>query len=293
MLSTKALLTEADVLTFDADALDTFGASQSAVSTNLALKRQIAVQDWLHGHLRGAGYDPGKHTVLYPADAVLTSTGGTLTDRTSAASDKTTDDVPLASVFATPGTDVLYVGLAVPYRGLMVNMHEAVNANASVLTAQYWDGGAWTAFASLVNGTERVSGKTFSGGGLLTWSLPEDWAKRPISGDTSAAWRYYLRLKVSAALTSGTAAVSLLPVRRSRLTTPAAFYALHLLYSESWGVQRGEWERKADSYRKAADDTITLALKDLQEFDTEDTEAVSTASTPESPDPDLTTWERG
>jgi len=103
----------------------------------------------------------------------------------------------------------LYVGAPVPFRGLSVTMSADVNANASVLTVDYWDGSAWTALTNgshgYVDGTISA-GKTFGASGQIIWpTLPTDWATRQlVEGGTAPAQRtfYWVRLRVSAALSA-------------------------------------------------------------------------------------------
>lgn len=288
MLSTQDLLSEADVLAFDNEVLTVFGASAAAVRTNLNGKRLIAVQDWLHGELLRAGYRPEQHTARYPSASVLHLTGSTYADITTAASDKTIDDLALPTLLAS-STDRLLVSSTRPFKGLVVGMLDTVNSLTSSAIVEYWSGGQWLAL-SLTDATQVVTGKSFSGGGRITWTIPDDWAKRPVNAEST--WRYWVRLGVTVSPNAGTA-THLLPLLRSRLTTPAAHYALSLLYGESWGIQRGEWKDKAAEYQKMADRLLLSALKDLQEFDTTGAEAVSTVEEPAEPDPNLTTWERG
>jgi len=83
---------------------------------------------------------------------------------------------------------------------LPVDMDAAnVNANASVLTVEYWNGAAWVAVANMVDGTTVAAGKTMSGDGQITWTDPGvGWVQSAINGITA----YWVRLSVSAALSA-------------------------------------------------------------------------------------------
>lgn len=286
MLNTVDVLTELDVLALDNEALVTFGNSPAVVSANLAAKRTHVVQDWLYSALVKGGYSPAKHSVRYAAEKVLGLTGSTFTDFTEAANDNSLNDLDLSTILAAP-TDALYVGMAVPARGLWMTMLSSLNVTSMTASYAYWNGSQWAGFNSLVDGTIN-SLVPFGQGGRVTWSEVADWAARPLNND--ATWRFWLRVQTTAA--PGARLTHTLPIRRSRLTAPAALKTLALLYGESWGVQAGEWRQKSEVYHRMADEALAGALRDLAEFVTEPEQAV-TPATVQKPDPSLFTLERG
>jgi hypothetical protein len=160
-------------------------------------------------------------------DWVFQLTDGTFTDRTTAARDDTENDLDIAAVFVTPGADRLYVGALWEFEGLMVKLLDAVNANASVLTVNYWSDSEWKSIVA-TDGT-AAAGKTFGQSGRLTWTLPTDWERRRWNG--TAEEFYWIELVVSATLTPGTKSTQLLPVRApDGLKRVACFLALgHIL----------------------------------------------------------------
>lgn len=291
MLQTQDLLTDADILALDHAALTTFGNTPSVVSANLATKRHLAIHSWLYGRMVKAGYQPHKHLVRYAPASAFSLISGSYADITEAVSDTTADDVTLSTILATPATDALFLASPEPVRGLFVGLHDSPNAIPNTLTVSYWSGSKWVAISSLTDPTQATSGVSFSGGGMLSWPVPEDWQRRPLSTDTE--YRYWLRLTMGSTLTVPTKATHLLPVRHSRLTYPAALYTLSLMYAESWGVQRGEWDRKAREYREAAEAELALALLGLTEFDTTGDQVVSLGTEVARPDPSLFEFERG
>lgn len=93
--------------------------------------------------------------------------------------------------------DWFVAGGPVPFTGMAFDMDAAnVNANASVLTMEYWNG-AWTALSNMTDGTVSA-GKTLAQDGQITWSLPTDW----VASTINAISAYWVRGRVSAALSA-------------------------------------------------------------------------------------------
>lgn len=185
------------------------------------------------------------------ADYGFTLIGGAYADRTSEISDDEENDLTLSSVFVTPSTDRIYIGAAWEFEGLAVLMKDALNATASVLTAKYSGPAGWTSI-SATDGT-AATGATFGKSGRLTWTMPTDWQRTRLNGTGDEY--YWLELSVSAALTAGTKASQLLPVRGpDGLKRVAAYLALHhILNGLAAGAAQPEfWQKKADTYATAA-----------------------------------------
>jgi hypothetical protein len=164
----------------------------------------------------------------HQADVVWGYTGGNYTDFTSDASTSDEDDVDLSAVFASFGTDKLYVGHSGEFDALQVRMHELLNANASVLTVKYSGPGGWTSL-TVTDGTAN-SGKAFGKSGRVTWSVPTDWQRRTLNGSGDAY--FWIELTVSAALTSGASASQVLVVKApDGLKRFCAFQALGYIYT--------------------------------------------------------------
>lgn len=156
-------------------------------------------------------------------DWVFRYTSASFTDITSAARDDNEKDIDLAAALATFGTDRIYIGALWEFEGLEIKLLDAVNAIASVLTAKYWGNNQWTSLAA-TDGT-LSSGKTLAQSGRVTWTLPADWERRRLNG--TAEEFYWVELSISAALTGGTAASQLLPIRApDGLKRVAAYLAL-------------------------------------------------------------------
>ena len=96
--------------------------------------------------------------------------------------------------------DWIVIGGPVPFCGAAIDMTANVNVNASVLSAEYWNGAAWVALTNLTDGTIAVAGRTHSGDGQITWTMPAAglWA----TGLLGAITAYWVRLTVSAALSA-------------------------------------------------------------------------------------------
>lgn len=271
MLSVADILSDLDVLGLDVQIEDDFGTDWAA---NLAEKRRIAVEDLVAPKLLEAGYSPQLHLARKAPDVAWAFTGGVYTSQTEALSDKTADDVEIAAIFATPANDALFVGMREPYRGLYVGMLDTVNAVVGVSSITYWNGGKWAGVNSLVDGTQVTSNSiSFSGGGRVRWQLPEAWARRPLGDNVD--WRYYVRIQLSATPTNPTKVGQLLPIQRSRLTLPAAYLALGLMYEEAAGGNRGEWTEKGERFYKRGEVLLDRAVPHLRdEFDVDESQAV-------------------
>lgn len=291
MLNVADVLDELDILALDSEVLTTFGNSPAIVQANLENKRQVAVNDWLYNGLVKRGMSPERHSIRFAPDSALAYTGGQFQDVTTAASDNTATTLELATLLPSAPSDVLYIGATQPMTGLWVTMVDSLNINSlTILSASYWNGGAWTSFNSLVDGTTHTSSIAFSGGGRISWRTPLGWQPRPLNGQTT--WYYWMRLATNQPVSAATTVAHLLPLRKSRLTNPAALKTLALLYSESWGVQNGQWREKAEEYTKLADAALETATQSLVEFTVTEEQAVVPAEVPR-PDPSLTIWERG
>jgi hypothetical protein len=95
--------------------------------------------------------------------------------------------------------DWFVIGGPVPFIGAALDMDAAnVNANAAILTVEYWTGAAWAAVANLVDGTIAVAGKTLSGDGQISWDMPATWAALALGGITA----YWVRCSVNAAVSA-------------------------------------------------------------------------------------------
>lgn len=130
-------------------------------------------------------------------DRVYIGTDGSLTDKTTAASNATTGDV---SPFVSNG-DCLY--LISPRKFSRFTVAASTPANVSVAqTLQYWNGNAFTAVSGL---TDNTAGFTKSAD--MTFTLPTDWVRCHKDGGGTAfadlANQYVLRI-VRTAVTLGT-----------------------------------------------------------------------------------------
>ena len=226
-------------------------------------KRSRALEDWLFPILAGQGFDPQRLRTRAAADLVYGYTSSAFSDKTAATQNTTDNDVDLAAIFATPGSDALYIGSGQPFRGLFFRLLDSVSAVASALTVSYW-AGYWKALP-IADRTAITSGKTFSGGGSVTWTLPGDWATRPVN---SSGWLYWVKVTVSAT-PAGAACSQIGCIRASRLRAPATLRTLELIFREAPTGQDGPWAAKAQYYGEEAAKAIERALPLVAgEFDT-------------------------
>jgi hypothetical protein len=263
------LVSDADLVAYEADILTAFG------QFDWTAKRQKALTDWLWPLLKAAGFPPERFRTRYQPQAVYTSISGTWGTETSDAQNTTVDDLNLAAIFATVGTDALYIGSSQMFRGLSVRLSDAVSAVTSTLTVSLWTD-AWES-VPIVDGTARVSGKTFSGGGAVTWAVPDGWVPRVVNG---SAPLYWAKLTVSATPTAATAG-QIGVIRDSLLAGPATLRTLALIFREAPTKQDGPWRDKAEWYEQEADRAWQRVQPSLGgEFDTQvEDDVVSEAET--------------
>lgn len=216
--------------------------------------RTKALEDWLFPILKGQGLDPYKLRTRYTLDAALSYTASVYTDQSSAIKDTTADDLNLAAVFATAGTDAFYLGSVQPFRGIFVRMLDTVASASNVLSAAYWNGN-WENLL-LADGTIQTAGRSFSASGSVTWLLPMDWITRIVS--TSSAY-YWVKLTVSATPTSAKAG-QIGAIRGSVFRAPVTFRTLELVMRAAPTGQDGPWKDKADFYAQQADQALQRAL---------------------------------
>lgn len=281
------LVTDADLVAYETSILTQFKR------VDWQDRRQKALEDWLYPLLVARGYAPHRLRTRYQPDQVWSYTASVYTDRTAAASDQAVNDVPLASAFATPASDYLYVGSVVPFRGLSVRLTDQVSATSSVLAVAQWDD-AWKTLAA-TDGTQAVSGRVFSGGGSITWKFLPGWVTRTINGSDHLYW---IRLGVSATLTASTAAAQMSCIRRSLLCAPVTLRTLELIFREAPTSQEGQWQAKAEFYAVEAEKAFERAADHIGgEFDTitEDDAIDADEATQTAAEARATefTWERG
>jgi len=248
------LVTDADLLAYEPKILTHFGqASWGDLRTKV-------LEDWLWPQLRGRGFDPARFRTRYAADAVCY--GASYTDLTEAATDTTTDDLPLATIFASASA-YLYVGSAQPFRGISLRITDAPSATAATLSVALWRD-IWQS-AAITDGTAKTSGVPLSGGGAITWTVPADWATR----DLGTFGPYYWARIALSAVPTGATATQVSVIRRSLLCAPVTFRALALIFRGAPLNQAGPWEPRADWYEQEAERALDRAWPVLGgEFDT-------------------------
>lgn len=119
---------------------------------------------------------PIEYAYLY--DTSLAS----FTDYTTAANNATANDVNLQGP-SNNVTDIFFFGSAEWFPSITVNVGTA-GIGGTVGQFFYWNGTAWTALASVVDGTTNF---TVAGTNTITYTLPTDWATTTVNG-TSAYW---------------------------------------------------------------------------------------------------------
>ena len=189
----------------------------------------------------------------WAAEKVFAETGGTFTDYSVEARDDTEEDIDIEAVYATPGSDYLYVGALWTYHGLFVHMLDSVNANASVLTVAYWAKDQWQTVPAQSDGTIAAAGKTLGQSGRVTFATPTDWERRSLN--STGEEYYWTRLSINNALTSGTSISHLLSLRQTdNLTLVHTYLTLSYIFG---GLARQStdpegWREQSNAYRTMA-----------------------------------------
>jgi hypothetical protein len=243
------LLSDVDLEAYEAGILTQFARQ------NWLDKRAKAIEDWLAPILRTREFDIERLRTRYEPDLVSGYTAAAYSDKRGEAIDTTADDLNLATVFATVGTDALYIGSTRQFRGLSVRMMDAVSAVAATLTVSAWTDG-WEAL-SIYDGTQKTPTKSFSGGGAITWRVPPGWVKRPVDSSDPL---YVVKLTMSATPTSAKCG-QIGVIRRSALCAPVAFRTLALIMREAPTGADGPWSEKAAWYETEADAALQRALE--------------------------------
>lgn len=258
------LVSDVDLRDYEEAILSSFGQS------TWQGKRTKALEDWLFPILKGRGFDPYRLRTRFECDQVWGYTGSAYTDQTAASRDTTSDDLNIATILATPGTDALYIGSTQPFRGIFLRMLDSVSSASAVLAAAYWNGN-WETLL-IADGTIQTAGKTLSAGGSVTWLLPVDWMTRIVStGDAL----YWVKVTINAVPTSAKAG-QIGVIRTSSLRAPATFRTLQLIFQEAPTSADGPWERKAELYKDEADQALQRALVICGgEFDTDESDQIS------------------
>lgn len=259
------LLTDADLLAYEQSILEQFGATQWEA------RRTKALEDWLFPILQSRGFDPHKLRTRYEPDAVFGYTSSAYTDVTGASKDTSEDDIDLATIFATAGSDALYIGSEKPFRGVFLRVLDQASVATGTLTASYWSG-SWESVS--VSDATTISGKTFAAGGSVTWSVPMDWQPRTLNGSDAYYW---VKLTVSAT-PAGAAASQVSVIRASALRAPVTYRTLQLIFQEAPISQDGPWRDKAAFYKDEAEQALQRALMVIGgEFDSDASDAISEA----------------
>jgi len=253
------LFDDLDLRAYEGSILSAFG------KVDWKEKRAKAVNDWLKPLMRANGFTVQRFRTRFEPAAVVGFTGAAYTDKLGDATDSDADDLNLATVFATAGSDALYLGSSQSFRGVSLRMQDSVTAVANVLSVSYW-ADAWVAL-TITDTTQKTVGKSFSGGGSVTWRLPDDWALRKVS--TYGPY-YWVKLTVSATPTSALAG-QVGVIRHSSVSAAVTFWTLALIMREAPTSSAGPWIEKAEWYEQQAEAAWQRALPVLGgEFETDD-----------------------
>ena len=173
-------------------------------------------------------------TFQYVTQFVKTVDAGVnFTDYTANVIDSDADTAAdLSSLDTYANGDYFFIGYSTKFTQIWLQI-TAVNTNASVLTAEYWNGIAWTALTISDGTQDELNGKTFSNlytttMAPITFVLPTDWLPAYIPA-LAATSQFFIRFKVSAALSAD---VKVAEARVIPYLTPLGAYRLCLGFKE-------------------------------------------------------------
>lgn len=247
-----SLVTDAEIGALEPEAIAVsapWGATTWASQRSLAKRDLKVLLEIAYPEIPGVA---DKVLDRWAPDYAFAFTGAVYADRTSEVSDDEEEDLDLSAVFTTVADDRLYIGAAWEFDGLFVKLLDSLNANASTLTAKYWGAAGWTSL-SATDGTIATATKTLSGTGRITWTLPTAWERRTLNGTGDEY--YWVEVSVSAALTAGTAASQILPIKApDPLKTVAQYFALmHIFRGLSAQAANADyWLNRAKDYEDRA-----------------------------------------
>lgn len=113
---------------------------------------------------------------IVKTDNLLLSEG---TDISSEAQDGDTTAIAFGAFDTLANGDALYIGSWIPFRGVQVDVG-TVNAVATTLTVEYWNGGSWVT-TSATDSTD--TGATFAVDANVTWTVPTAWTKSTLKNN--------------------------------------------------------------------------------------------------------------
>lgn len=158
-------------------------------------------------------------TIFKTTDALVTQAA--ITDYSDEAQDNDTGtSVVLSSIGTAAQGDFLYVGAAIPFSGVQIDI-DAANGTASVITVKYRKSDDTWADITDTDGTDS-GGASMAVDGNVTWTVPTDWISGKLVqfGDTKlniglgAQELFWTRWEWSAALDSSTTLDSMIAINR-------------------------------------------------------------------------------
>lgn len=112
--------------------------------------------------------------------------GGAFTDADSLQSETQYD---ISSTGTAAGGDYFYIGHAATFRGVTIRLVSS-NSTANALVVEYYNGSTWTSVAGLDDDTSTGT-ISLAYGGLVSWTMPSDWATTTVNGQSAYWVRWY------------------------------------------------------------------------------------------------------
>jgi hypothetical protein len=145
--------------------------------------------------------------VRFDAVYVTKNSGTDWADATAVLSDKdTATNMDLDALPATAVGQILF-GFFQPFVGASIHIPASANTNASVMTAEFYNGSGWSAVTGLVDNTANA-GKSFgfvdsgTSDHSFLWTAPSGWEKALLVDTVQSVPLYFIRLTFSAAFSA-------------------------------------------------------------------------------------------
>lgn len=174
---------------------------------------------------------------------VFNTNATSYTDETTDANDAGAGDVALNIATHTTG-DIVYFGHQDQFGSIEMTI-STPDAGSPVIVWEYWDGGSWTALASVIDGTaaftvDNVWDVGMSSISKISYTWPSDWATTTVNGGSAL---YFVRARYTTAGTAGALA--------DQIWANTVGSGSALLYNSSWDVDDSAFNANAHAENTA------------------------------------------
>lgn len=194
----------------DANKIKTSGCS---INTNYFYDKQWESSQVIEGKLSvGSKQTPtnfitGGGSFYIQEMTVMTNTNGEVGTWNDITSNLTNQDAVGTDLFAGTGADnCMYVGVTNKFYGIRYLIINAINLGTGSLVWEYWNGAAWTTYASMASKREPQYTPYANSFAAVTWiqermytGIGADWATKTLN---SIADKYWIRCRIVSSITT-------------------------------------------------------------------------------------------